>query len=277
VAWELFAQRWSAVADAAHAGNRRWFNAAWWCGGLTAALGMTLLGTSFIGAVTSTRLYWWVPSFLLIGLLSMAVTTVSAQATAWTSRAPFPWRLYRTIAAAEAQIFRARLHCEHADTIERFALDGTRDIERVLRHRYGRRLTAISVRTAARAWDEQVEALAAIRAMRLQSGNQTPTLTWFDNYIETVVAATYVAGPIRVHGEAPARLPRDRVQLPALALWAITAGLLAVGLVTSPDAATMLKGADWEGIGRGVTIFGGIVAAIATIVGLFRRRTASNV
>lgn len=215
-------------------------------------LGIALVGVS-IPLPEDGLSKWLVPLFFLLMNFSALLATLGLRQRAWTTRAPFEWRLYTLLTWQLFRVARAVARRRDDVVIEEVVLSGSRQVEHVLRLRFPVSASGESNRVAARVWDSRVRTLLAARADRVLGASGTQPETWFAAWSESVASAVLtpqvsaeVEGP-----ETPAMLSESPSHKSVLAV-SFTLFLIAVlGVavtVFSPDAVAEIPWKDYLGL-----------------------------
>lgn len=275
--WRRFEHRWWGAASAVDKASDRVFAVPALVSWLLLLVAITFLVGSVALQLELVRVLWALPTVLLLLNFSVFASTVALQQRAWRRRVPFEWQ-FTLLAAVHANIIRqSRRNGAPAEVVEERVMEATRKLERVLRNRYVLPSAGESDALAAHAWAARLQPVLEARARRLMAQDGTPPASWFDDWVDSAVAALVTPGEgVRhdqvEHSTVTAGDPMPRI--PLAGLWGLTAAVAAIGLLTSSAAVGVLFTADWKTVGSVTAVVVGAATCANFAVGWFRRTGA---
>lgn len=240
---------------------------------LPLAVVVVLVTASMPGEVA--RLLWVVPTCVLLLNFTVFVSCLVGRQRIWIQRAPFEWRLYRTVALQHALVLRARRRGERPAAIEERVSHASRLVERELRHRFPSNITGASEVIAARQWDTHVAELSRARAERLLAAGAGDPLAWFETWLNDAARAVLDPPPVEPVDTEVVPLPRDdRPKAPLVAMFSIVLGVAAVGILTTPASLGAIARLPWDGAPVVVAVIVGLFTCANIGLGWIRKRGA---
>lgn len=227
-------------------------------------------GIAEIAAVTAAEtasgaVGLWAPAIVFIPMNFAAfATTLVAKNRAWSSRAPFEWRLIRVVAVHHRALRRLVAANRPQEAVEDQLTLASRSVERVLWSRFPpQRRGEPSDAAASSAWAEQVSPLLSARVNRVLRSSKTPPMAWFDEWVERIAESVIDPSPATFTEASTAQLPRRRENgdvVMVITLWAVV--VLAAGL------AALFVGGTTNTISDLLAPVGAVAAAAIPIVTL---------